>query len=520
LTTERDVYANLLKDTRGLRRDQASAREVWFARLEVEHKEDVLFELEMLLKGFACFRNARNLPGRERAAPTVTLDYHEHLRIVRDALAQSVELVRQLQGGRDQEYQFSRYLESVIPADAERSKLMQEQLTQDSPEESLFVLRTAFDGQIEIADGLLRLGRIPHRLYFAVLRSVIREVGRNSFFNPLVALEFRAEFDRIRSTEVLEALNAVPSEAAHRVIALAFLTLFRGLRYLSLLHDYCGEPATTRLSYLMLSVFRSDLRALTHFLERRAGDTMADGFERELFAIRAVELMEHRKLLAEAATSLISLRDSLDTTVSSLRREISTGFLKDLPSADAGLPTAELSDHFRQASASLQSSLTQAIQALCAELAPTKGAPKLSLDQSARRAGSLRLRRDVWMFAQILRAFLAKAEAASGNTDRWASYASFQFVREFLIHFRAIGYQLLRLSDYERLDPFLKAIESLRESDLLDPARMEKAVRECAQLSDYLTQLFDQISRRTEIKEVPFDKREAAESLRIYLGAS
>ena len=49
----RDPYADLLRDTRGLRRDQAAARDAWYAGLAVEQKEDVLFELEMLLKGLA-----------------------------------------------------------------------------------------------------------------------------------------------------------------------------------------------------------------------------------------------------------------------------------------------------------------------------------------------------------------------------------------------------------------------------------------------------------------------------------
>jgi hypothetical protein len=35
---ERDAYDDLLRDTRGLRREQAQAREAWLARLPVERK--------------------------------------------------------------------------------------------------------------------------------------------------------------------------------------------------------------------------------------------------------------------------------------------------------------------------------------------------------------------------------------------------------------------------------------------------------------------------------------------------
>lgn len=65
IPTDRDVYANLLRDTRALRRDQSSARDGWYASLAWEKKEDTLFELEMLLKGVTCFGNPRNHPGTQ-----------------------------------------------------------------------------------------------------------------------------------------------------------------------------------------------------------------------------------------------------------------------------------------------------------------------------------------------------------------------------------------------------------------------------------------------------------------------
>ena len=124
------------------------------------------------------------------------------------------------------------------------------------------------------------------------------------------------------------------------------------------------------------------------------------------------------------------------------------------------------------------------------------------------------------MFTQILRAFLAKAEAVQGTSDQWAGVGSFQFVREFLVHFRAIGYQLVRLSDYERLDPFLASLEELRDVDLLDPSRLSLAVGECRALMNFLDGLFTKVSQRAEVANKPFDKRDAAETLKIYLGAA
>ena len=516
----RDVYANLLRDTRGLRREQGEIRDSWYTSLPWDRKEETLFELEMLLKGFACFGNPRNHPGPVRKTAAVAHDFHDELRIVRDALDESITQVRALLGPKDRAYVFSRYLESVLPEDSERSRLIQEQLTQDTPEESLFLLRNTFSSFLEMADGMLRLGRIPHRLYVALLGTVVREIGRNTYFNPLVTLEFRTEFDRIRNAEVLEILHRVENDAAHRVSALCFLALFRALRYLRLVEEYAEKPETTRRSYVVLSVLRSDLRALARFLTGRAGDRMAAGFERELLATPASLMHERYDLLVSQASDLVSLRRSLESLATTLRVEVRRVFERDLPAPDDAVADDELARQLRLASASLRSASHHAIATLCRELEPTRPPPILDDDLGVRRATSEPLRRDVWMFTQILRAFLAKAHAAPSDPDRWVGSASFQFVREFLVHFRAIGYQLVRLSDYQRLDRFLAALESLRDVDLLDPARLDESVAECTDFYHYLDELFAKISTRSELADSPFDRKAAADTLKIYLGAA
>src|SRR5262245_12400559 len=106
---ERDVYANLLRDTRGLRREQANARDGWFAGMPWERKEETRFELEMVLKGIACFGNPRNHPGPPSAKSTVAQDYHEELRIQRDSFQRVIALTKQLLGDKERAYTFSRY---------------------------------------------------------------------------------------------------------------------------------------------------------------------------------------------------------------------------------------------------------------------------------------------------------------------------------------------------------------------------------------------------------------------------
>src|SRR4029077_16600045 len=104
---------------------------------------------------------------------------------------------------------------------------------------------------------------------------------------------------------------------------------------------------------------------------------------------------------------------------------------------------------------------------------------------------SERLRRDVWMFAQIVRAFGQKARAVPPHGDeRWTGVSSLQFVREFLAYFRAMGYPLLRAADYPRFDAYLSAMSALEESDLLETSRLQGAVAESEQFFEFLSALF------------------------------
>lgn len=518
IPSDRDVYANLLRDTRALRRDQANARDGWYASLAWEKKEDTLFELEMLLKGVTCFGNPRNHPGTPRSSAAVAHDFIEELRIVRDGMIRISGLVRVMLGDKEKAYTFTRYLETVLPEDSARGRLLQEQLTQDTPEESLLVLRNAFGSFQDLADGLLRLGRVSHRLYAALHGTIAREVGRNVYFNPLMALEFRQEFDRIQNPDVLEALHAVRSEAAHRVVALTMLALFRALRYLDLVDLYAADASSARRAYVILAVLRSDLRALTRYLGRNAADAIADGLERDIMLVHAVDVADRAASIRSEARALSSLRSALETAASGVRVDVRKVFLHDLPGPTDGVAGAELGPLLVVAAATIRASVQHAIVSLCRVLAPGRVLPQLARDREGRRAASERLRREVWMFMQILRAFLAKARSSEGSADRWAGAASFQFVRDFLTHFRAIGYQLVRSNDYERLDPYLASLEQLRDVDLLDPARLAVAVEESQRFYAFLEELFREISSRRELAEVPFDRKDATETLKIYLG--
>jgi hypothetical protein len=518
-----DVYDDLLRETRGLRREHAVSREAWLSGLQVERKTEQLFELEVLLKGFACFANPRNHPGPARRAPAIAQDFREHATLVREALARVVQTSRILLADRERAFVFQRYLGTVLPDDRARTLLLGESGGED-PERSLFVLRHGMTNLLEVTTGITRLPRVPFRLFFALLAMAQREVAQSTYFNPLRALEFRPEFDRITNGQMLALVRDLRGEGMRRLIALTVLSLFRILRYLALVERTVGEAGEVNKRgvatvYLALSVLRSDARALSGYLRRRSGSLLAEGFDADVFEVPGPELSGHYERLLARGHELRDVKGTLEGLAANLRLETRKAFERDFPALDEASSQAAFREAIQRALGSLRPAVQNAIIFLGRSLGANLDAAGIFEDAGARRATSERLRRDVWMFAQILRAFTTKGRSATAETqDLWLAGSPLRFVREFLAYFRAMGYPLLYSTDYPRVHAFTSAMQRLGDADVFDTSRLQSALDEAERFHGYLVELFDSLGRRDELAGMSFDRRAAAETLKLYLG--
>jgi hypothetical protein len=317
-------------------------------------------------------------------------------------------------------------------------------------------------------------------------------------------------------------VQQVEGEQAHRLVALAFLALFRMLRYLWLVEgiasDRTGDKRGAKRAYLVLAVLRSDARALSSYLSRNVGVLLASGYQKEVLRVPASEIGGRYDDLVGEAHRLITTKGALVGIAANIRLEMRRTFEHDLPTVDSTTTEAELRQRLRAVVDNLRPALQSSILFLGRALGARSEVGAVFDDVAARRATSDRLRRDVWMFAQIVRAFANKARAADPLADRWERVSSFAFVREFLAYFRAMGYPLLRAGDYPRVDAFMTALGGLEETDLLDPRRLSSAVDEADAFYEFLVDLFERIGQRDELSGVAFDRREAAQALRLYLG--
>jgi len=294
------------------------------------------------------------------------------------------------------------------------------------------------------------------------------------------------------------------------------------LRYVSLADRAAreGEPPKRAIAviYLVFSVLRSDARALSGYLRRRSGPSLADGFDTDVFRVDAPNVASEYERLRARGHQLREVKATLEGIAANLRLEMRRAFERDFASLDSNPSYDDVRAAVKRAASNLRPALQNAVMFLGRTLGTRLDATGVFDDASARRELSGRLRRDVWMFAQIIRAFYTKARGSSGDGHEGWGVSPLAFVREFTAYFRAMGYPLLREADYPRVEAFVSAMASLRDTDLLDPEQLRTAVAEAEHFHNFLSELFDGISRRDELAEIPFDRKEAAASLRLYLG--
>jgi len=522
LAPGQDVFSDLVGEVRSIRRNDAISREQWFAKLEVPSRAGLVFELDTLLKGVHAFANPRNHPGpAKRTTPVVAQDFREQLVFGAEGLERLIDTIRALlPQDKARAHLFQEYMEGIAPTSQPSGH---EPDGEPTPHKELLALRQALANHHEIGAGVARLQRVTFRLFHAVMATTEHEIARSRFFTPLGPLEFRSEYDRIESEQIIELTQSVPGDSSRQLVALTFLALFRLLRYVDLADEIMrrpDDPTVRGASYLVLAVLRADARALTDHLRTRAGRLLAEGYERALFRVHAREVARKYDGLRADGHRMLEVKAALEGVAANLRLELRRTFEHDLPPPELAPSVEVLREKVLAVAANLRPALQNAILFLGKSLGGRMDEKGVFDDVAAKRNLSERLRRDVWMFAQIVRAFTDKAKATRMADVPWTGVSPLQFVREFLRYFRSMGVPLLRSADYPRFDAFIHVMSSLEESDLVDPGRLEQAITEATQFQGFLNDLVTQIGKRDELAGTTFDKRAAAESLRLYLGGA
>src|ERR1700686_819436 len=442
-----DFFFELMRDSQRTRAPHLAERERWIRSLTIPGREEVLFELEMLLRGLDRYFNLRNLFGEE--APSPERDFRDELKAARDALHRATHLSRRLILQRqEQVLLFRSFVEESLADDRARARLGAEVREQRTPEESLFLLRAGLVSHQGIVDPLLRLDFAPQALFLDVGRTIQHELFVSRYFCPPAALEFRGEYDRVGSVRLLETLRALPDEKRRRAFALALLAAFRAFRSLR----YVPSPPVpqARRVLVTLALVRTELLALVGYLETDLPRLCAtpEGVGAAAAAGRAAA-EPLRQAMLEVAPILqtrLSDRPQLDR-----KRDVFVQAVKDCVGPIARSLAAALDRH------------------------------TLFEDDLSRTETSERLRSDLWCFREMCRITAESLESPL------AVGASIEPIRRFATDFRDVGYQLLRHSDRELFDRFLDLLDGWNDRQSEGSAvRIHRLRDDCRRFAEIL----------------------------------
>ena len=470
----RDFYAGLMRTSQASRATVLAERERWLRGLNVEGREEQLFEFELLLRGVERYFHLHNVMVDIHERPLVTRDFHEELADVRDAIHRAIRIARRLlDPGADSKLVFRKYVETQLADDRVRRAFIEEDLGQETPQESLFVLREAFEALRNLIDHLLKLPVCNLNLFTDVGNLALREIVLNRYFRPFRPLEFRIEYDRIRSVRILELLSIQP-EDVRRLFTTAFLGLFRLLRYLSYVgHE--GEEALPRRVRVVLALVRSEAVSLVSFLRH---DVATQAGPKRL-----------------KAAGLRAARDIAKET-----QRISKEVLAEQPGA-AGAPL--------KAAIAFTALFRAQIVALVEALEPGAATGEDAFTQLvSQEAMAQRLRKDLWVFGQLCRT----TETALRAEDVPAAEAALSSLKSYLGYFQDVSYQLLRYSDYEPFDRFAALLLELPWPPE-GPGIRNRLAEDLRHFTPTLESTFTSVSRRVLLQGRSFDRKDA-EALR------
>jgi hypothetical protein len=464
-------------------------RNRWFFALEVERKEEKLFELEVMLKGLDRFFNLQNQPISERDA-IVSRDFKNELRILRDSVFRVVVLCRTLLPDSDaRALHFQNYVESRLLNDHQRAQNIERALRQNSPEESLYVLCHSFVNFHELLNRLMELDRHSYSLFYHIEQLLSREITGNHYFNPFRAAGFAPHYDVIRSARLSRLIRQLNPPEVKKQFSLLFLLLYKLLKYLHFVETERLDLDRLKDSLLIFALINSESQYLIDLLER--------------------DLPNHLRSLANFPPARLRVvSDLFDSTAYQLGLEIKKIFELELRDAAAGADLNHLRAGATRSKGLLTNIFQQTIVALAQVLDPELVGRDLFPDFISRLEQSIRLRRDIWLFHKALENLEQIVAESEPKAESIAIMEAVKTLRNFIFYYQNISFQFVRCYDRDYFQEFFDYLDAFNLADVEVPFVFQEFKRSIHSFKLFLETTLSNINNRTELHNLPFGTEE------------
>ena len=438
----------------------------WLAKMAMQNKGSLIFELEVWIRCFDRFFRIRNHPFTElEMREVVRRDFSEELKIVRSVSLRMSQLCTEIISlERTESDYFGSYVENELVRSDGTLRLERNHASQMTPEDSLSLLIESLADLRPILESITTLPFVNFQTFSSVGKLISRELARCHHIEPLLLQKFKPEFDRIEHQEITAIIKGIHPAELRQQMAQVFLEAFRLLRYLNFIGEDLRADRPLKRSLLIFSLIYSELRSLMDFIDNHL--------------LASNELEEEK-------------RDIIDGCSYGLRMELDKVFGKELIGFVQLRQAPPIYAKVENSHGLLRNCLQQTIIGIAHAFNPNLTGNGIFPDFKTFRDQSRVLRADLWNVIVLLRHYETNVEESYDSN-----------LIEKLVAFRDGSMKHLMFRDwepYERLyDEFLAApnVEARRKALHL--------------IAMYLETLLGHVNARAVLVNEPFDYSEAS----------
>ncbi len=300
----------------------------WLKHLEGRGAIDLLFQMECWIKGLLSFFDIRHLPmSLTERSDILKRSFGPELRILHDALQRSERLASEIVNlGQPTQVEFETFIEAQLRKDNALDYHISTILEQATPLDSLVRLLDSLNDIRVLLGSMKDSAQQDYQVYLSLGRCFHHELKNCRYVDMLLSQRFRPQYDRMDRPVLSALLRGIPEDRLRRNVALAFLYLFRLLRYLSLIQADLVRDHLMRPSLVLFALVHKEADSFSEFLRSR----FIKGREAGQKGVQAAELIVYSLKVESQRTierELVSVACEGDARVIFTKVEDSHGLL-------------------------------------------------------------------------------------------------------------------------------------------------------------------------------------------------